>query len=274
MPEPTALVTGASSGIGRELARALAAGGHDLALVARRRPLLEELARDLAATHGVRAEVVAVDLSGPGGPTEIHEWASGLGLRIGCLVNNAGFAGHGGFADLPRELQLEQVTVNVCALVELTHLFLPAMIEHGEGRVLNVASTAAFQPGPYMAVYFASKAFVLSFSEALASELRGTGVTVTALCPGPTESGFWERAEIPSSGLVERAKMDAARVARVGYRGMMAGKAIVVPGFKNRLGALLVRLLPRSWVRGAIRRFQRRIIRGSGRTGSRARTPR
>lgn len=243
----TAVVTGASAGIGRELARVLAAEGHDLVLIARSRDRLESLASELTADHGISARPLVADLRGDGAP-EAVERAVGResGRPVDTLVNSAGFGTFGPFAETPLEQSLDLVRLNVTALTALTGLFLPGMLERGRGRVLNVASTAAFQAGPGMAVYYATKAYVLHFSEAIAEELRGTGVTVTTLCPGPTRTEFQERAEMESSGLLRGwAMMDAASVARAGVRGTLRGKRIVVPGALNKLGLLAPRLLPR-----------------------------
>jgi short-subunit dehydrogenase len=174
------------------------------------------------------------------------------------LVNNAGFGALGAFAEIDAELQADLVAVNVNSLVALTRLLLPGMIERGHGRILNVASTAAFQPGPYMAVYFATKAFVLSFSEALSYELKGTGVTATALCPGVTRSEFFREAGFPPGRPSSR--MDPARVARAGIEGMLRGRALVVPGLLNRLGVWAARLFPRALVRGGVGRVQRKLV--------------
>jgi short-subunit dehydrogenase len=244
---PGALITGASSGIGYELAKVLAREGHDLALVARSGDLLEALAETLRADYGVRAEVLVADLAEPGAPDEVCERLEAAGFRTDVLVNNAGFGSMGPFWEADAGSQLDMVQVNVTALVHLTRLILPGMVERSAGRIMNVASTAAFQPGPLMAVYFASKAFVLSFTEALDEELRGTGVSVTALCPGPVPTGFQKRAGMSKAPIGGRMVTgDAAEVARIGYQGMMKGRRIVIPGRINRVGSFLPRLLPRA----------------------------
>jgi len=254
----TALVTGASGGIGRELAREFAAGGYDLVLVARSGGKLEELAAELRERHGVAARVLAKDLAKPGTPDEIFQDLAGAGIEVDVLVNNAGFATFGPFAETDLVAEIEEIQLNVAALTHLTKRFLPAMLARRRGGVLNLASTAAFQPGPLMAVYYATKAYVLSFSEALAEELRGTGVTVTALCPGPTTTGFQARADMAGSGLFSGPLkvMDAAAVARAGYEGFRAGKRLVIPGLINKIGVQSVRVSPRSLVTRLIRGMQ------------------
>jgi len=246
---PTALVTGASSGIGRELAICCARGGFDLVLVARSGGKLRSLADEIAGRYSVKARVLEADLGHRQAPERIEREISSEGVELSVLVNNAGFGANGPFASLAVELQLDLLQVNVVALTHLTRLILPGMLSRRRGRILNVSSTAGFQPGPLMAVYYASKAYVLSFSEALVEELRGSGVTVTALCPGPTVSGFQARAEMQHSRLFTRQAMDARRVAETGYAAMMAGKAIVIPGLLNRLLAQSVRVSPRFLVR-------------------------
>jgi uncharacterized protein len=245
----TALVTGASAGIGRELARLLAADGHDLVLVARRRDRLEELAADLSRASGVRANALSADLSDPAAPRRLVDELGARGLEIEVLVNNAGFGANGAFVELPAARQLEMVQVNVTALVELTRLLLPAMIARGRGRILNLGSTAGFQPGPFMAVYYASKAFVGSFSEALAEELRGTGVTVTLSCPGPTDTEFGAIAGNDKSRLFGLGAMSAVEVARHAYQALRRGRTVAVPGLRNKAGVQAVRFGPRLAIR-------------------------
>lgn len=245
---PAAIVTGASSGIGLELARLLAADRYDLVLVARREAALRELAGELTRLHGVAAWAVPADLATGEGCNEIARQVEALGVEPRVLVNNAGFGLRGPFADGPLDRNLEMIDVNVRAVTHLTRLCLPGMLSRGAGRILNLASTAAFQPGPLMSVYYASKAYVLSFSVALAVELEGTGVTCTALCPGPTRTGFQDVAG--TAGLARNNSsvvMSAEQVARAGYRGMMRGRTIVTPGTLNRLLALGVGAVPRRW---------------------------
>jgi short-subunit dehydrogenase len=249
MTTETVLITGASAGIGRELARLFAADGCDLVLVARRRELLDKLSEELSQQHGVSVRVLPEDLSDPASPDRIWQQLTTSDGHVDTLVNNAGFGADGMLSELPIERQVDMVQVNVAALTHLTRLFLPAMIQRRRGGILNVGSTAAFQPGPYMAIYYATKAYVLSFTEALVEELRGTGVHATCLAPGVTKTEFFVKAKMERSLLVRLGMMDAAVVARAGYRGYRAGRAIVIPGIKNKLGAFSVRLTPRIVVR-------------------------
>jgi short-subunit dehydrogenase len=257
MPQ-TVLITGASVGIGYELAKQFARGKHDLMLVARNEEKLREVAGEMKAAFGVGAEVMTADLSDPAAPRQLVERLGGRAVDV--LVNNAGFGAIGRFDQVELARQLEMIQVNVAALVHLTHLLLPGMVARGRGGVLNVASTASFQPGPWMAVYYASKAFVLSFSEALGVELRKTGVKVTALCPGPTQSEFRQRAKMEDSPVFKSSMIPVAsaeEVAAAGYRGFVRGKRIVVPGVMNRLGILGAKWAPR----GAVARVAGRINR-------------
>jgi short-subunit dehydrogenase len=259
----TVLVTGASSGIGLELAREFAAGGYDLVLVARGKEKLEELAaevRDRHGRHGVTARVLPKDLSDPRSPEEIFQELEGAGTTVNVLVNNAGFATFGPFAETDLARELEELQVNVVTLTHLTKKFLPGMLSRRRGGILNVASTAAFQPGPLMAVYYATKAYVLSFSEALSEELRGTGVTVSALCPGPTATGFSARADMQDSGLFKGMLQvaDARSVARAGYEGFRAGRRIVIPGLLNKVGAQSIRVTPRGLATRVVKGMQAR----------------
>jgi hypothetical protein len=250
----TALVTGASSGIGLELARVLAADGHHVTLVARDRARLEQVAAELRARHGGEPAVIVADLADPGTPEAVVRQVDAAGRDVAVLVNNAGIGSHGRFADADLAHELAIIQVNVTALVHLTGLVLPGMVRRRSGRILNVASTAGFQPGPLMATYYASKAYVLSFSEALAEELRDSGVTVTCLCPGPTRTDFQRRAGMDgiriASGLPPM--MDAATVARAGYRAMRRGAHLAVPGLLNRAAVFSLRLAPRRLVTAAV----------------------
>ena len=251
-----ALVTGASGGIGYELAEVLARHGHDLVLVARRADKLAALAERLEMDHGVRVRVIARDLARPEAPAEVHEALAAEGLTVDILVNNAGVGFLGKFAEIGIESDVRMLRLNVEAPTLLTRLLLPSMLERGSGRILNVASTAGFQPGPLMAVYYATKAYLLSFSEAIANEVAGTGVTVTALCPGPTETGFSSNAGAEQSRLFKGPTMDARTVAEAGYAALMAGKPVAIPGVRNRILAFGVRLAPRRVVTRIARRMQ------------------
>ncbi len=256
---PTALVTGASSGIGAALARLFAKNGYDLVMVARSQQALEHLANELTRTSGAKVVVLTKDLAHASAAEEIVAALQQQGIQIDVLVNNAGFATYGMFAEIEPQAELEMMQVNMITLTHLIKLLLPGMLVRHRGKILNVASTAAFQPGPLMAVYYATKAYVLSLSEALAEELRGSGVSVTALCPGPTRSGFQERAKMRESRLVQGDIMDAETVATAGYRALMSNKRMVIPGTQNRLMALAPRLLPRSLITRFVRRAQERV---------------
>ncbi len=238
------LITGASSGIGADLARIFAREGHDLVLVARSRDRLDALAREVRDAFGGTARVFSIDLSTPGAAGVVRERVAEEGVDIDVLVSNAGFGMRGLFVELDPARQLEMIQVNLVALTELTRLFLPDMVRRGAGRILNVASTAAFQPGPLMAVYCATKAYALSFSEALAEELRGSGVTVTCLAPGATETGFGEIAGVSGARLFRSGTMSSRRVAERAYSALNRGAALVVPGFRNRLLSATVRFFP------------------------------
>ena len=244
----TALITGASAGLGLEYARLFAADKHDLVLVARRKERLDALAAELAAAHGVKVHVVTADLMEPAAPQQIVDAVAALGVEVESLVNNAGFGTNGPFWELDPAKERGMIEVNVTALVALTRAFLPGMVQRKRGRVLNIGSTAGFQPGPYMAGYYASKAFVNSFTEGLAYELRGTGVTATVSCPGATATEFALVAGNEKSKLFKMGAMTAAEVAADGYRAMMAGRPMVVHGLKNKLSAWSVRLSPRALV--------------------------
>jgi hypothetical protein len=247
MGRPVTLITGASAGLGAEFARQCAARGEELVLVARRRDRLDAIAAEL----GGRIHVVAADLAEPGAAGRLIEEVAALGLEVGTLVNNAGFGLAGRFAELPLKRQLGMIDLNVRALTELTGRVLPAMRTRRRGGILNVASTAAFQAGPTMAVYFATKAFVLSFTEALHHELRGSGIKVSALCPGPTATEFGAVAGVTSTNF-ERLAGDAAQVVRTGLRALDRNQAIAIPGLQNKLGAQAYRLLPRAAMRRII----------------------
>jgi short-subunit dehydrogenase len=242
MPNKTALVTGASSGIGAILASKLAREGHDVVLVARNVDKLTTLSRELAARYGVSATAIVADLAEPSAAESVFEQVAAQGSTVDILVNNAGFGSAGPFLDTSLAEELEMIQVNIRSLLALSHLFARGMRERGFGRILNIASTAGFQPGPYMATYYATKAFVISFSLALAYELRGTGVSVTCHCPGATHTAFAERAGIRQTKLFQRPGVASAEdVATHAYRAMMAGKKLAVHGALNRVVADLGR---------------------------------
>ncbi len=245
----TVLITGASAGIGLEFARLFAADGAALILVARRTEKLEDLATELRKQHGVAVQVMGSDLSRPEAPREIFEVLKAEGRCVDVLVNNAGFGARGRFAELDTDRQAAMVQVNVMAPTLLSRLFLPGMLERRRGGILNVASTAAFQPGPYMSVYYATKAYLLSFSEALVEEVRGRGVTISCLAPGPTITEFGDVADMSSTKMFRMYAMSGAAVARAGYDGFRRGKVLVIPGALNRLGAFSTRLVPLSAAR-------------------------
>jgi uncharacterized protein len=241
---PLALVTGASRGIGADLARELAKDGHDLVLSARTVPAMEALAAELEA-HGATAIIIAADLARPGAAAELAGSLEARGLHIDVLVNNAGLGGVGRFDQMDPQRIGEMLMINIVALTELTRLVVPGMVARRRGRVMLVASTASFQPGPRMAVYFATKSYVLSLGEALAYELRGTGVTVTTLCPGATATNFFKAAG--ASEIALQPAMSPAEVARIGYRGLRAGRRVVITGMLNRILALGGRYAPHSF---------------------------
>jgi uncharacterized protein len=242
VPRRSALITGASSGIGTELAALCAAGGYNVILVARSTDRLAELAVRLERQHQVRARVVTADLADPAAPAAIYQQT--LNEPIEILINNAGFGILGPFAKSDWGAQSRLMAVNMAAPAALTRLFLPDMLQRGSGRILNVASTAGFVPGPFMAMYYASKAFLLSFSHAVANEVQGSGVTVTVLCPGPTRTDFAHAAGGEQSPLFKGPVMEPGEVARLGYDAMMRGKAQVIAGTRNRLIVLGARFMP------------------------------
>ena len=243
-----ALITGGSTGIGAALADVFAEHGHDLVLVARHSDRLQAKGAAIEKAFGVKVTCIPEDLADPAGARRLQEAVAAQGLRVQHLVNNAGIGHYGKFAASDLATELKMIQLNSASVVELTKRFLQPMIENRSGRVLNVASTAAFVPGPWMSVYYATKAFVLSFSEAIDYELKPSGVRVTALCPGPTHSEFKVRAGSQRSRLFEAFVMDAAPVARAGYDGMMSGRQVVIPGVKNKLIPIAVRAIPRSMV--------------------------
>ncbi len=257
MPDrKTALITGASFGIGMEFARIFAREGYSLVLVARSADKLRQVASELEKAYGTLSLILATDLTDPGASAYVLDQTTRAGIRVDVLVNNAGFGQYGLFAENDLEECLRQIQLNVTTLTHLTRLYLPAMIERKNGGILNVASTAAFQPGPLMAVYFATKAYVLHLSEALSNELKGTGVTVTCLCPGATATEFHKRAKATGQRLLRFGSMDARAVAEDGYRALMAGKPVAISGFKNWLVAQSVRFSPRRMATAVARKIQ------------------
>ena len=252
----TALITGASVGIGRELAKLFAQDHFNLVLVARNASRLGEVAGELEKQFGISAKSFPLDLASSAAPQFLFDQLQREHIAVDVLVNNAGYGKLGAFADVPCEESAGQIALNITALTHLTKLFLAPMLERKFGRILNVASTAGFQPGPMMAVYYATKAYVISFSEALANELRGTGVTVTCLCPGLTDTQFQTRAGTEKTNLFKRTRpMDAATVARDGYRALMKGKPLVISGLRNRLLMESLRISPRRLVTAVSRKF-------------------
>ena len=252
-----ALVTGASAGIGVELARLLAAGGTHLVLTARRKERMEQLATELTTRHGIRAEVLVADLAHSAAPEEIFAFTEGKGIGVELLINNAGFGAYGEFCKIPLRRQLEMAQVNVSAVIHLTHLYLPQMIARRRGDILIVASTAAFQAVPYISAYAATKAFDLLFAEGLAEEMKPYGIRVCALCPGSTRTEFHQVANQPERLL--RVVETAEKVARVSLEGLAAGKSCVISGLANNLSVFGERLAPRRFVtRTAARMFKPR----------------
>ena len=245
----TALITGASGGIGYELAKLFARDRYNLVLVARNSDKLSKLADELQRECGVTVKTVALDLAEAPASQFLFDQMNREGINIDVLVNNAGYGTFGEFASMPLQDAVGQISLNVTALTTLARLFVPGMVERRSGKILNVASTAGFQPGPLMAVYYATKAYVISFSEALANELRPSGVTVTCFCPGATETGFAARAGNDKTRLFQKfGAMDAKTVAADGYRGLMKGRTLVISGMKNWLVAESVRFAPRKMV--------------------------
>ena len=248
----TALITGASSGIGRALASEFAVHGFDVVLAARNREALEAVGRTLSSSN---VQIIDVDLAQPHSADRLVDRLNERGIQVDVVVNNAGFGLQGEFFTLPIDRQLDMVQLNVTTLTELTRLLLPDIVRRERGGILNVASTAAFQPGPLMSVYYATKAYVLSFTEGIAEEVTGTGLKVTCLCPGPTETEFAARASASRINLFKGGAMSAEAVAREGFEGWDANKSLVIPGFSNRRGAMIVRLMPRALVRRAVKRL-------------------
>lgn len=255
----TALITGASSGIGLALAKRFAIGGYSLILVARSEDKLKALQDELIKEHGIEAFVFSYDLIQPDATQKLFDAVQQQGLQVDVLVNNAGYGDYGEFVGSDWNKQQGMISLNVMATTHLTHLFLPGMVQRGSGRILNLSSTAAFQPGPLMSVYFATKAYILSFSEAIAAETAGTGVTVTVLCPGPTQSNFAETADMNKVAAIQNLSTDnfptAAEVADYGYQAMQKGQVVAVHGTLNKLLTFSNRLAPRAVIRQGVKMF-------------------
>jgi len=250
----TALITGASGGIGYEFAKLFACDGYNLVLVDKKGQKLAEIAEEFQQKYGILVKIIAKDLSIPISAEEIFTMLQQESIKVDFLVNNAGFGSYGFFHETDLTTELQMLQVHVVCVTHLTKLFLKDMVKQGYGKILNVASTAAFQPGPLMAVYFATKAYVLSFSEAIANELEGTGVTVTTLCPGPTASGFQYTAEMEKAKSASSWRiMDSETVAKMGYRGLMANKTVVIPGLRNKILATSVKFAGRKQVTKIVR---------------------
>lgn len=253
----TALITGASGGIGLKFAHILASQGFDLILVARSTERLIALKDAIQEKYHIAVYPFSVDLSLPDGVNRVYQFVHMEGLQVDILINNAGFGHYGNFIHSSWEKESSMISLNIHALTQMVKLFYPEMVKRRYGRILNVASVAAFEPGPLMAVYYASKSYVLSFTEALANEAKGTGVTFTALCPGPTISGFADAADLETSKLFKILPLDTTdHVAKVGYKAMMKGKTVIIPGLLNQIMIFSVRFTPRKMVTWLVRKIQ------------------
>lgn len=256
----TTLITGASNGIGLELAKVFASKGHHLVLVARNKGKLEELKTQLEKDYKISVHIIGKDLSAGEATQEVYDELKSIGLEVEYLINNAGFGDYGMFTETDWNNELQMINLNITALTHFTKLFLKDMVKRKSGKVMNVASTAAFQSGPTMAVYFATKAYVLHFSEAIDNEVRAHGVTVTALCPGATESGFQAAAAMEESGLVKGKKLPTSKeVADYAYKAMMKGETVAIHGFINRILAYSIRFMPRTVVVKITRKLQDKV---------------
>jgi len=256
----TVLITGASGGIGKELADCFAQGGHNVVLVARSEDRLLDLAKEYPKKYGIQATVIAKDVASPGVPDEIFEELKKKGIVIDYLVNNAGFGLYGTFLETQLEEETNMIDINIKAVTAMTKLFLPDMVKRGQGGIMNVSSLVGFFPGPMMSVYYATKAYVLSFTEALENDVRGTGVIVTTLCPGLTSTGFVDRSGMGDSKLFQSGGlMEARQVAEEGYRSFLRGKTLIIPGARNRFMAFMPRLMPRKMVTHLIGSIQRKV---------------
>jgi short-subunit dehydrogenase len=254
-----ALITGASSGIGLELARIFAGEGFDLVLSARREERLMNLKQELEKEHSIHVHIFAADLSKPDAPDALFQFCENQDLQIEILINNAGIGDYGFFSEAEWSKTSSMIDLNVKSLTHLTHLFLPGMIERKAGKIMNVASTASFQPGPLMSVYYATKHYVLAFSEAIANEVAEYGITITALCPGPTQSEFQETANMEKSKLMDRFPMpSSAEVAQYGFKALQNGKRVAIYGTANQFMTYIIKFFPRSWVTAIVRKIQER----------------
>jgi short-subunit dehydrogenase len=258
MEKRTALITGASQGIGLEFARICAREGYDLVLVARDKTRLKEIAQELARKEHVEVKVIGLDLSKNDSVERLAKEFAKNTIEIDLLINNAGFGNLGEFTSTDLEKEHRMIQLNIVALTDLTKFFAKEMVKRKSGTILNVSSVAAFLPGPYMSVYYATKAYVLSLSLALAKEVEEHGVSVTTLCPGPTKSEFQQRAGMKNALLFKSGMMDADEVAWAGYRGAMLGRKLVVPGIHNKLSVFLIRFAPRSLLMRIVARLQKK----------------
>lgn len=254
------LITGSSSGIGLEMAKLFAEQGHNLVLVARSRDILENLKNDLSKGRKIHIEVIPLDLTTPEAVSQLCKTLKEMQIEVNVLINNAGFGLSGAFWETDKQKTLEMIQLNVTALTELTQAFLPSMVQKRRGQILNVSSTAAFQPGPYMAVYYATKSYVQSFTEAIATELEATGVTVSALCPGPTHTQFQKVANMELSKLFRKnPSMSAKRVAEIGLEGLKKQKPVVIAGLRNKIMAHSVRFAPRSLIKRIVKNLHQKV---------------
>ncbi|WP_129708735.1 SDR family NAD(P)-dependent oxidoreductase [Priestia megaterium] len=256
MSQHYALITGASGGIGKELAYQFAKDGHPVILVARSADKLAAIGENLKSTYNIEVITVVKDLSREEEIQSLYKELKNKKMHVDYLVNNAGFGLYGKFIETALDEELNMIDLNIQALTHLTKLFLPDMVKRNRGKILNIASVAAFMPGPLMTVYYATKAYVLSFTEALENELRGTNVTVSALCPGPTKTGFSDRAQLSNSKLFQSGAMDVETVTKVGYKKFMKGQTVIVPGVQFRLATFILRFVPRKWLTSVVRRTQ------------------
>ena len=258
MNNKTVLITGASKGIGREFAKIHASKGDSLVLVARSKDELMLLKNEMEAKYkNIKVDVIVKDLTATNSAVEVYEELKEKNIAIDYLINNAGFGDYGFFVDANWDRFDQMIDLNVKALTHFCHLFLPDMIARKQGKIMNIASTAAFQPGPMMAVYFATKSYVLHLSEALNNEAKGSGVSVTAFCPGPTDTYFMEDSNFKKSNIVEKVKLSSPHdVALSGYKAMMAAKSVSIHGFSFKMMAFGVRLFPRRWVVSILRKWQ------------------